>query len=240
MRNIWVITKRELGSYFVSPIAYAVGAAFLLLSGLFFALPYFLGSREASLRNWMQTIVVLLLFVAPMLTMKLLAEEKQSGTIELLLTSPLRDWELVIGKFLAALGLWLSILAVTLVYPIILKIFGDPDVVPMVTGYLAMILMGAAMLAVGVLSSALSPNQIVAVMVGFALLLILWIAGALQNPFGGPSSAIGNIFAYLSLTEHMGDLMKGVVDSRDLIYYLSIVIGSLFISTRLLEARRWS
>ncbi|MBI1800336.1 MAG: ABC transporter permease subunit [Chloroflexi bacterium] len=237
MQNIWVITKRELGSYFVSPIAYAVGAAFLVLSGLFFILPFFLGSSDASLRGWMQTIVVLLLFIAPMFTMKLLAEERQTGTIELLLTSPVRDWEVVIGKFLAALGLWLAILALTLVYPIALKIFGNPDLVPLVTGYLAMVLMGAAMLAVGVLSSAVSPNQIVAVVVGFAILLVLWIAAPLQNVFGGQ---VGSIVAYLSLTDHMGDLMKGVVDSRDIIYYLSVVVGCLFVSTRILETRRWS
>ncbi len=239
MRNVWTIAKRELGSYFVSPIAYAIGAAFLVMSGLFFVLPLFFGTRDASLRNWMSTIIVLLLFIAPMFTMRLLAEEKQSGTIELLLTSPLRDWELVVGKFLAALGLWLALLAVTLVYVVILKIFGDPDFIPIITGYVALILIGAAMLAVGLLSSALAPNQIVAVVVAFAILLVLWIAGALQNVFGA-SSAIGSIFAYLAINGHTDDLMKGVVDSRDIIYYLSVVVGCLFISTRLIEARRWS
>jgi ABC-2 type transport system permease protein len=239
MRNIWVITKRELRSYFVSPLAYVLGGAFLFLSGLFFVLPLFFGTRDATLRNWMGTIIVLLLFIAPMFTMKLLANEKESGTIELLLTSPLRDWELVVGKFLAALGLWLAILLVTLVYPLILQIFtpGGPDYPPIITGYIAMILVGAAMLAVGLLSSAISPNQIIAVVLGFAFLLVLWIAGALQNVFPG---AIGSIFDYLSITNHQNDLMKGVVDSRDIIYYLSIVVGCLFVSTRVLEARRWS
>ena len=239
MRNIWVIFKRELSSYFVSPIAYVVGAAFLVLAGLFFVLPFFFGQTDASLRNWMSSIVVLLLFIAPMFTMRLIAEEKQSGTIELLLTSPLRDWELVIGKFLAALGLWLAILAFTLVYVLILRIFGDPDLVPLVTGYLALLLMGAAMLAVGVLASSLSPNQIVAVVVAFAILLVLWVASAMTNVFG-TGTLLGSIFDYLAITKHQDDLMKGVVDSRDLIYYLSIVVGCLFLSTRLLEARRWS
>jgi gliding motility-associated transport system permease protein len=240
MRNIWVITKRELGSYFASPVAYSIIAAFLLLSGVFFALPFFLGGqRDASLRNWMGSIAVLLLFVAPIFTMKLLASEKETGTIELLLTSPVRDWEVVVGKFFAALALWAVILILTLIYPVILKIYGDPDFVPIITGYLAMLLMGAAMLAVGVLSSALSPNQIVAVMVAFAILLVLWIASAVQNVFGA-ASPIGGIFAYISLVSHMDDLMKGVVDSRDLLYYLSITIGCLFISTQLIEARRWS
>ncbi|MEP7198808.1 MAG: ABC transporter permease [Chloroflexota bacterium] len=237
MKNTWIIFKREIASYFVSPTAYIIGAAFLVLAGLFFVLPYFFGSREATLRNWMSTLTVLLLFIAPMLTMRLLAEEKQSGTIELLLTSPVRDWEVVLGKFCAALGLWLAILFVTLAYPLVLKLFGDPDFIPIATGYLALILVGGAMLAVGVLSSALGPNQIVAVIVGFAILLVLWVASALQNVFPG---AVGSIFAYLSLTDHMNDLMKGVVDSKDIIYYVSVIVGCLFVSTRLIEARRWS
>lgn len=239
MRNVLTIFKREMRSYFVSPVAYIIGGLFLILAGLFFVLPFFFGSREASLRNWAGTIVVFLLFMAPMFTMRLLAEEKQSGTIELLLTSPIRDWEVVAGKYLAALGLWIAILVVTLVFPLILKIFGNPDLIPMVTGYLALILMGGAMLAVGVLSSAASPNQIVAVVLTFALVLILYVAQFLENVFGA-GTALGSIFNYLSLQSHMNDLMKGVIDSKDIIYYLSVIVGCLFISTRLIEARRWS
>ena len=239
MRNVWTIFKREMRSYFVSPIAYIIGGLFLVLAGLFFVLPFFFGTRDASLRNWMGSIVVFLLFMAPMFTMRLLAEEKSSGTIELLLTSPLRDWELVVGKFLAAVGLWMAILVVTLAYPIILKIFGSPDFIPIVTGYLALILLGGAMLAVGVLSSALSPNQIVAVVTTFVLVLILYVAQFLSNVFGD-ATALGGIFQDLSLQSHMDDLMKGVVDSKDIIYYLSVIVGCLFISTRLIEARRWS
>lgn len=239
MRNVLTIFKREMRSYYVSPVAYIIGGLFLILAGLFFVLPFFFGSREASLRNWMGTIIVFLLFLAPMFTMRLLAEEKQSGTIELLLTSPIRDWEVVAGKYLAAMGLWVSILIVTLVFPIILKIFGDPDLIPIVTGYLALILMGGAMLAVGVLSSAASPNQIVAVVLTFALVLILYVAQFLENVFGA-GTTLGSIFNYLSLQSHMNDLMKGVVDSKDIIYYLSVIVGCLFISTRLIEARRWS
>ena len=239
MRNVLTIFKREMRSYFVSPVAYIIGGLFLILAGLFFVLPFFFGSSEASLRNWMGTIIVFLLFMAPMFTMRLLAEEKQSGTIELLLTSPIRDWEVVAGKYLAALGLWVSILLVTLIFPIILKIFGDPDLIPIVTGYLALILMGGAMLAVGVLSSAASPNQIVAVVLTFALVLILYVAQFLENVFGA-GTTLGSIFNYLSLQSHMNDLMKGVVDSKDIIYYLSVIVGCLFISTRLIEARRWS
>jgi ABC-2 type transport system permease protein len=239
MRNVWTIFKREMRSYFVSPIAYIIGGLFLILAGLFFVLPFFFGQPDASLRNWMSSIVVFLLFMAPMFTMRLLAEEKQSGTIELLLTAPVRDWEVVLGKFFAAVGLWLAILLVTVTYPIILKVFGDPDIIPILTGYLALILLGSTMLAVGVLGSSLSPNQIVAVATTFVLLLLLYVAQFLQN-VAGTSSVIGSIFQYLSLQSHMDDLMKGVVDSKDIVYYLSVIIGCLFISTRLIEARRWS
>jgi ABC-2 type transport system permease protein len=237
MRNVWTIFKRELRSYFVTPIAYVLGGLFLLLAGLFFVLSFFFGQTEASLRNWMSSITVFLLFMAPMFTMRLLAEEKQTGTIELLLTSPVKDWEVVLGKFFAAVCLWLAILLVTVTYPIILRIFGNPDLIPILTGYLALVLLGSAMLSVGMLSSALSPNQIVAVATAFVILLLLYVAQFLQNVVGGQ---LGSIFQYLSLQSHVDDLMKGVIDSKDIIYYLSIIAGCLFISTRLIEARRWS
>src|SRR4030088_735351 len=123
MRTVLTIFKREMRSYFVSPVAYIIGGLFLILAGLFFVLPFFFSSNEATLRNWAGTVVVFLLFLAPMVTMRLIAEEKQSGTTELLLTSPIRDWEMITGKYLAAMGLWIAILIATLVFPIILKIF---------------------------------------------------------------------------------------------------------------------
>jgi ABC-2 type transport system permease protein len=235
MRNTWIILKRELGAYFSSPIAYIVGAVFLLVSGIFFLL--YLNQREASLRNWMGFASVMVLFIAPMLTMRLLAEEKQSGTIELLLTSPLQDWELIVGKFMGALSYWAVLLITTLVYPIILTLFGNPDPVPILTGYLALLLLGAAILSIGVLTSALSPNQIVAVFVGFVLALILWVANGIPLLV---KNTVGDIIGYLSLTTHMEDLMKGVVDSRDIVFYLSVTVGCLFIAIRVIEARRWS
>ncbi len=240
MKNIWTITKRELGAYFVSPVAYAIIAAFLIFSNLLFML--YLNQREATLRGWAGTMIFLAIFIAPMITMRVLSEEKQTGTIELLLTSPIRDWELVIGKFLAALGVWIVILALTLAYVIILRIFGNPDMVPIATSYLALVLFGAASLSIGVLTSAFSPNQIIAVFTAFFIMLVLWIASFLgQLPLtGGSNNALANILSYMSIYDHTNDMVKGVLDSKDILYYLSVTIGCLFLSTRAIEARRWS
>lgn len=238
MRNIWTITKRELGAYFVSPIAYAIIAAFLVFSGVLFAL--YLNQREASLRGWISTMIFLAVFIAPMITMRVLSEEKQTGTIELLLTSPVRDGELVLGKFFAALVVWIVMMALTLVYVVVLQLFGNPDLVTIGTGYLALILFGAAAVAIGVLTSALSPNQIIAVFISFFVMLVLWIIGFVGQLAGGATSALSGVFAYLSIFDHTNDMVKGVLDSKDIIYYLSVTIGCLFLSTRVIEARRWS
>jgi ABC-2 type transport system permease protein len=240
MKNIWTITKRELGAYFVSPVAYAIIAAFLIFSNLLFML--YLNQREATLRGWAGTMIFLAIFIAPMITMRVLSEEKQTGTIELLLTSPVRDWELVIGKFLAALGVWMVILVLTLAYVVILRIFGDPDMVPIATSYLALVLFGAASISIGVLTSAFSPNQIIAVFTAFFIMLVLWIASFLgQLPLpGGSNNALGGILSYMSIYDHTNDMVKGVLDSKDILYYLSVTVGCLFLSTRAIEARRWS
>ena len=187
----------------------------------------------------MNTIIFLLIFIAPMLTMRLLSEEKQTGTIELLLTSPVRDWQLVVGKFFAALGVWLAILFLTLAYVIVLKLFGNPDMIPIATGYLALILIGSATISIGVLTSAISPNQIIAVFVSFVIMLVLWIAGFLAPLLGGAGNPVASVITYMSLPDHTNDLVKGVVDSKDVIYYLSVTVGCLFLSTRAIEARRW-
>lgn len=240
MKNIWTVTKRELGAYFASPVAYAIITAFLLFSNLLFLL--YLNQREASLRGWAGTMIFLAIFIAPMITMRLLSEEKQTGTIELLLTSPVRDYELVIGKFLAALGVWVVILLLTLVYVVILRVFGDPDMIIVAATYLSLVLFGAAALAIGVMTSAFSPNQIVSVFTAFFVMLVLWIASFLgQLPIvGGSSNALAGILSYLSIYDHTNDMVKGVLDSKDIIYYLSVTIGCLFLSARALEARRWS
>jgi ABC-2 type transport system permease protein len=235
MKNAWLIARRELASYFTSPIAYAVTAVFLLVAGyLFWVILYY--SREATMRYLFYNVTTLLLLVGPALTMRLVAEERRTGTIELLLTSPVRDGEVIAGKFLAALGLWALMLALTLVYPALLEAFGNPDLGPIATGYLGLLLAGGAVLALGVIASTVTSNQVIAALVAFGLSLFLWLADALQ---GIATGALGSFFSYLSMSTHFYDLAKGVIDTRDVVFYLSLIFGSLFVATRLLEARRW-
>ena len=159
------------------------------------------------------------------------------GTIELLLTSPVRDWQVVLGKFLGALAFLLFMLALTLVYPLLLSRFGSPDWGPIATGYLGVLLIGATCLAVGLFASSLSQNQIVTGFVAFALLIILWLLGAAAQAVG--SGALGSLFDYLAINSHFDDFVRGVVDTQHIAYYLILTALFLFLATRVVEARRW-
>jgi ABC-2 type transport system permease protein len=228
-----------LRTYFVAPVAYVAIAAFLVMSGVFFALLVTAqpGSVEASLAIVFGNVSVVLLIVAPALTMRLLAEEQKSGTIELLLTSPVQDWEVVIGKYLASLVLFLIPVALTLIYPVIIMRYGTPDMGPMIGGYIGMILFGAAFLSVGVLASSLTQNQVVAALVSVAILLGLWLIGAFS---GSARPPVSDVLGYLSIITHYGDFSRGLIDTRDIVYYLCVIAVSLFVSVRALETRRWS
>ena len=236
MRNAIAIARRELGAYFASPIAYVVSAAMLTLFGYFFYLSLVLG-KQASLRSLFGgSIIIVLIFIMPLLTMRLLAEEQRSGTIELLLTSPVQDWEVVVGKYLAALGLYMLMLVPTLYYPVVLEIFGTPDWGPILTIYFGLILLGGALASLGTFTSALTSNQIVAAVLGVGLILILWLLPAASGLVGQPLSGI---LQYLGLSTHFADFTKGVVDTKDIIYYVSVIAGALFLATRAVETRRW-
>jgi ABC-2 type transport system permease protein len=239
MHNTLAIAKRELVAYFTSPVAYVVTAAFLVIMGLLFG--YVLSAplqyRVADLSPVLGSVPVILLLVAPALTMRLLAEEQRSGTIELLLTAPVRDWEVVAGKYLASLTLFLTMVALTLYYPLILMTFGNPDMGVLAASYIGVILLGGSFLSLGLLASSLSQNQVVAAMISFGLILCLWLIGFLGAIFTGSGAAI---IDYISIVAHYGDFMKGIVSSKDVIYYLSIIGGALFLATRSLETRRWS
>ncbi len=235
MRNTWLIARRELVSYFTSPIAYAVTAVFLVIVGYFFGVILYY-SREATMRYLFYNVTTILLLIGPALTMRLVAEERKSGTIELLLTSPVRDGEVIAGKYIAALALWALMLALTLVYPALLKAFGNPDPGPIATGYLGLLLAGGAILALGVVASTVTSNQIIAALLAFGFSLILWLTDALQDLVSG---ALGSFFSYLSLSTHFADFPKGVIDTKDVVFFLTLVVGALFLATRLLEARRW-
>ena len=235
MRNTWIIARRELYAYFVSPIAYLVAAAFLLLSGLFFVV----GAarwQDATLQPMFGSLSIVLIFLAPVLTMRLLSREQDQGTIELLLTAPVRDWEVVTGKFLSSLIYYAGTLALTGLYIPVLVLYGHPDLGTIGSGYLGLVLLGGALLALGVLSSSLTGNQIVAAVIGIVASVGLWLLDLLGSLFGG---GVQQLIGYLTPSGHYYNLIDGIVDTRDLIYYLSATFLFLFLASRVIEARRW-
>lgn len=234
MRNVLAVAEREIRSYFASPLAYVVIAAFLVMAGFLFG-AILDATREASLRGLIQNVSVLFLFLIPAISMRLLAEEQRTGTIEVLLTNPVQEWQIVVGKFLASLVLVLVMLLLTLLYPLFLFLFGNPDRGPIFTGYIGVLLQASAFLAVGLLASSLTQNQIVAAIVAFAFLLVLWLSDSLGQFLGG---TVGSIISYLSVINHFGDFPRGVINSKDVVYYLTLVAAGLVLSTLALQARR--
>ena len=235
MRNVWAVATRELRGYFLSPLAYVVIALFLALSGYLFAL-ILANGHEASLRGLIQNVSVLYLFIVPAISMRLLAEEQRTGTVELLLTNPVQEWEIVTGKFLASIMLVLVMLALTLVFPLFLFIFGNPDRGPMITGYVGIFLQAAAFLSIGLWASSLTQNQIVAAIVAFALLLVLWLSDNLGQFLGG---TIGSIVSYTSVINRFQSFPQGVIQSNDVVYYLTLVLAGIVLSTLSLQSRRY-
>lgn len=235
MSNAWAVATRELRSYFLSPMAYLVIAFFLFGAGVLFGL-IIESSREASLRGLISNVSVLFLFVVPMISMRLLAEEQRTGTIELLLTNPVQEWQIVVGKFLASILLVLVMVGLTLLYPLFLFVFGNPDRGPIIAGYVGVILQAAAFLAVGLWASSLTENQIVAAVLAFVFLLILWLSDNLGQSLGGP---IGTIISYISVIQHFQDFPSGVINTKDVIFYLTMVAAGLVLSTLSLQSRRY-
>lgn len=235
MRAVRPLLYRELLSSFCSPVAYVALTVFLLLSGYFFCVILNV-TQEASLRYALGNFSITLLFLAPLLTMRLLSEEKKSGTLEILMTAPLTEWDVVLAKFLASWSLYLFIAAPTALYLIFLSAYGNPDFGPVVTGYLGLVLMGAAFVAIGLFASSLTANQIIAAAISFLILLGFWVLGFATEDTTSP---LGKILAYLSLFEHYDTFRRGILDSKDVIYYISTTILFLFLTVRVLESRRW-
>src|SRR5438874_7607211 len=230
------IAQRELKSYFVSPVAYVLTAFFLLIAGYLFSL-ILLQSNEATLRYLQSNLSVIWLFVTPFLTMRLLAEEQRTGTIELLLTNPVRDAEVVAGKYLGALVFLFFMLAFTLYYPALIYLLsGRPDLGPMAAGYLGIVLQAGAFLAVGLLASSLTENQMISAILSFAVLLVLWLADAVSNNLGSP---VKDIFKYLSITQQFNDFPRGIIDTSHVVYFLSLVVACLALTMLSLQTRRW-
>lgn len=235
MRNAWIIAKRELYAYFASPIAYLVAAAYLFLCGIFF-----IGGvtqwREAGLTSVHGSLSIVLIFVAPVLTMRLLSREQDLGTIELLLTAPVRSWEVVLGKFLAAFLLYAAMTAVTGLYVVVLVAFGQPDLGTLAASFFGVLLFGAAMLALGVFTSALTKNQVIAAVLGVVGSVSLWLIDLLSNLFTGTAQ---QVLSYLTPSGHYYNFIDGVIDTRDLVYYLSFTLLFIFLATQVIDARRW-
>lgn len=253
MRNILVIFKKELKSYFASPIAYLLLAIFAVIFGFFFysATRFFvlqgmqmqmmgrgmpMDVNEYVIRPLLTNASVIGLFLIPMITMRLYAEEKRSGTIELLMTSPVRDLEIVLGKWLSALVLYASILGISGINIGILFTFGHPDWKPILVGYLGLILQGGCLLAIGIFISTLTKNQIIAGGATFAVCLMLWV---LDWVSAYDQSAWAKVISYLSVVTHFEPFSKGVIDSKDVIFYLSMIFFGLFLTTRSVESLRW-
>ncbi|MCU0611435.1 MAG: ABC transporter permease subunit [Candidatus Eisenbacteria bacterium] len=237
MRNVTAIARREFQGYFNSLIAYVFLVIYLLLTSWLFFRVFFLNG-QASMRLMFDIMPWVYLFFVPAITMRLWAEEKKVGTMELLMTLPVRDVEAVLGKFLAALGLLVLALALTFPIPLIVSLLGNLDFGPVAGGYLAAILLGAAYLAVGVFVSSLTQNQIVAFILGVVIVFALYMIGSDIVLYSVPT-AVASVFEYVSLGTHFESIGRGVIDSRDLIYYLSIIGFFLYLNVRSIESRKW-
>lgn len=236
MRAARAVAWKEIQVYFSSPTAYIVGMMALALTGFFFARGLGGPLPEASLSEFFQGTTIILLLLAPALTMRLMAEEQKLGTIELLLTSPVGDWEIVVGKYLASLAILVGTVAFTLYYTILLVVFANPDPGPIYAGYLGLFLYGAAALSVGLLASTLTSNQIVAAVVAMGLLLALYSTDFATGVVGGTASTI---LSGMSIRSHFDDFHRGIIDTKHVVYFLSFTAFFLFLAIRSLESRRW-
>lgn len=248
LHTLWTIFKHEFGLYWISPIAYLVGAAWLFLGGFFFSRALgafngggfgFGGGIEPSMSYTLAPMAFLLMFLAPALTMRLVADEIRSGTHELLLTSPVRDWEVIVGKWLCVWGVFSVFIVITLLYPFILAWRGSPDQGTMITGYLGFWLWAGAVLAIGVLASALTQYQLIAFMIGEGIALVLFLADGASSLITQPT--IGTILSEITLTSHFHRTMleRGLIDPVDLAYFIGLMALSLFLATQTLSMRRW-
>jgi ABC-2 type transport system permease protein len=256
VRNILAIAAKDIRSQFVSPIAYVVLTGYLLLGGWFFfnllARFNFLLQMYLSFRNpeamerlnlnefviapLLHNLSVILVILVPVITMRSFAEEKRSGTYELLMTSPLTITEIVLGKFLGAFVFIFVMVLLTGIYPLILVLYGNPEPGVILSGYLGLLLLATAFVSVGLLTSSFTENQIIAAVSCLVALLLLYV---ISWPAETAGETMGAVLKYVSLTEHFGELVKGIIDTRDLVYFGSIIVLSLFLTQRSVESLRW-
>ena len=246
MRSILAIARRELGSYFGSPVAYVFLAIFVALFGFFFyghlanILKYApqiaqyggLNLNEMAIRPMLMNIAVISLFLVPMVTMRLYAEERKSGTLELLGTAPVSEWQVLLGKFLGAFTLYSCTVLLAALYISLLFLYGDPNWKPALSGILGLLLFGGMIVSLGMLFSTVTGNQIVAGSLTFGLFLLLWLLDGISSLAGGTT---GRVLSYLAVTPHLTNFTRGVLDLSDSVYYLSFILLGLFLTARSME-----
>ncbi len=254
MTPVHAIIRKELRSYFVSPVVYVVGAVFLLIVGLLSYLYIVVAGQQAIqlmqmqgqaqinlndliFRNLFASVRFVLLIILPILTMRLFSEEKKLRTFEFLMTSPAGLNEIVSGKFMSVFLVFLGLLGLTGLIPLTMALFSDFDWYPILTGYLGLALLGGLFLAVGLLASALTENQIVAAFTSFGLLLVLWLLAGLGSLLGDTTA--GQVVSYISFMEHYDHLVRGLIDTKDLVYFVSAIVLMLFLAHRVVDSARW-
>lgn len=255
MRTMFAIAGKELRSLFTSPIAYVVTAVFILITGyLFYNIVLFASTQSMQImrmqgalpqinlndlvfRPTFNNMSVIMMLTLPLITMRMLAEEKKIKTIELLMTSPVPLLSIVMGKFLAAMTVFTFMLLLTAYMPLLMWHYGSVQWMPILTGYLGIWMLGGIFIAVGLLASSLTENQIIAGFIGFGAVLLLWLIGWVSQTLS--DSPLGPVLTYLSIGEHTENFIKGLIDTRDLVYQASLIIAGLFITHRVLESQRW-
>jgi ABC-2 type transport system permease protein len=255
MKHLWSIALKEIRSYFYSPIAYVLIAVFLIINGYMFSSIVSFASRqsvqllrfqgaapqinlnEMVFRPTFHNMSVVLLLIVPILTMRLFSEEKKTKTTELLLTSPLTISEIVLGKYLGAFVIYLTMVGLTLYMPLLLSIYGQVNWGTVLSGYLGLILLGAVFLAIGLFASSVTENQVIAALISFGLLLLVWLLGWAAATVEG--TGLGEILSYLSILDHFDGLIRGLVETRTIVFYLSLVALGLFLTHRVVESQRW-
>jgi ABC-2 type transport system permease protein len=253
LKNVWIIAQKELKSYFASPIAYLLMAIFAVIFGFFFysATAFFVvRSMEAQMmgrgqpmdvnewviRPLLSNASVIALFLIPMITMRLYAEEKRSGTMELLMTSPVRDIEIILGKFIASLVMFTCVIGVSALDLAALFAYGHPDWKPILVGYLGLLLQGGALIAIGTFISTTTKNQIIAGGATFAVCLMLWVLDWVSSY---EQAAWAKVVSYLSVVQHFEPFSKGVIDTKDVVFFASMIFFGLFLTARSMESLRW-
>ncbi len=254
MKQIWIICKKELKSFFYSPVFYIITAFFLLVSGFFFynilawvnmqtmrMMQYQYGMERINVNQllyepFFNNLTIILMFLLPLLTMRLFADEKKMRTDELLFTAPVTTWHLILGKYLATMIIYFLILFLTATFSVFVFLNGNPELTPLLTAYLGIFLIGAVFIAIGVFASSLTENQVIAAAISFSSILLIWVLSWVGS---SSNSLLVKFLSELSFFSHFQNLVKGVIELKDLIYYLSFSFFALYLTYTVFEFRKW-